>query len=136
MRVKHLEMIQAVVLRLANTSFLIKGWGLTVLAGLFAIAAGKESYRVVILIALIPLIAFAALDAYYLWLERIFRAHYRRVRSNAEHYDFDMDIHDLKKNPVERYWQVFTRPALYGFWAPLVVSVPVVWLVLTRWCNA
>jgi hypothetical protein len=131
-RAKHLEMIQAVVLRLANTSFLIKGWGLTVLAGLFAIAAAKDSAREVLWVALIPMLAFAALDVYYLWLERIFRAHYRRVRAQPDKFDFDMDIHDLKRRPVESYWEVVRRPAAAGFWIPLLVSVPIAWLLLKR----
>ena len=131
-KAKHLEMIQAVVSRLASTSFLIKGWGLTILAGLFAVAAGKDAAREVLWVALIPVVAFAALDGYYLWLERIFRAHYRRVRAEPDKYDFDMDIHDIKRKPVETYLQVFKRPAVFLFWVPLLLSVPVAWCLLKR----
>ena len=36
---KHLEMIQGIVNRLANSSFLLKGWAVIIVAALFALAA-------------------------------------------------------------------------------------------------
>lgn len=47
--IKHLELIQAVVTRLANGSFLIKGWTMTV-AGIFSVlqpttGAGRSPRR-------------------------------------------------------------------------------------------
>ena len=35
----HLQMIQAVITRMAGNSFLIKGWSVTLVAALFALAA-------------------------------------------------------------------------------------------------
>ena len=34
-REKHLEMIENIILRMANCSFLIKGWTLTIVAAVF-----------------------------------------------------------------------------------------------------
>jgi hypothetical protein len=104
-----------------------------VLAGIFTIAAAKDSSRGVVWAALVPLLAFAALDAYYLWLERLFRAHYGRVRVNADRYDFDMNIHDLKRDPVESYAAVFKRPSILAFWLPVLLAVPAAYAIL-RFC--
>ena len=34
-KMKHLEMIQGVISRMANNSFMLKGWAVTLVAGIF-----------------------------------------------------------------------------------------------------
>lgn len=77
--VKHLEMVQAVVSRMASNSFLLKGWTVTLTAALFALAA-KDSKVVFAVIALLPALSFWGLDAYYLRQERLFRKLYDELR--------------------------------------------------------
>ena len=38
-KLKHLEFIQNVILRMNNNSFLIKGWAITLISALFALAS-------------------------------------------------------------------------------------------------
>ncbi len=54
---KHLEFIQMAITRMAANSFLIKGWSVTLVAALFALAAVQDSHRFVWL-ALIPSLMF------------------------------------------------------------------------------
>lgn len=82
-RVKHLEMIQAIVTRMAGNSFLVKGWTVTIVAALVAIAA-KEAEARFALVALLPAMSFWGLDAYYLRYERLFRRLYDAVRTAPE----------------------------------------------------
>ena len=77
---KHLEMIQGVVNRLAQSSFLLKGWSVLLISALFALAA-SDSQPLFIYLAYFPGFAFWVLDAYFLWQERLFRALYDLVRS-------------------------------------------------------
>ena len=85
--VKHLEFIQNVITRMANNSFLLKGWTVTLVAALFLLAAQNANIRFPLL-AFFPVIAFWVLDAYYLWQERLFRALYNSIRVKDE-----MEIH-------------------------------------------
>jgi hypothetical protein len=78
-RVKHLELIQTVIARLGNGSFLIKGWTLTIAAAIFALMANRLTWATG-LVGLVPLIAFWALDGYFLWQERLFRCLYDDAR--------------------------------------------------------
>src|SRR5262245_26241365 len=82
-RRKHLEMIQAVITRMAGNSFLIRGWTVTLVAALFALAADKAN-RSFVVIAYFPSIAFWCLDAYYLAQERRFRALYDAAARDPE----------------------------------------------------
>jgi hypothetical protein len=81
-RLAHLNMIQGVVSRLASNSFYVKGWAITISAGLlgFALSAHKT---LVAGVAAVPIVAFWLIDAYYLRAERLFRALYDDVRSKS-----------------------------------------------------
>jgi hypothetical protein len=75
---EHLKLIQAVIMRLAGNSFLLKGWSVTLVAGLAALTKtqGDRSFA---WIALGVVAVFWFLDSYYLALERAYRDLYRDV---------------------------------------------------------
>jgi len=90
-KIKHLEMIENIIERMARNSFMLKGWAVTLIVGIFAIV-GKQSIDYS-LISLIPLIVFWGLDSYYLTLERKYRELYENVRlKKEEDVDFSMKI--------------------------------------------
>jgi hypothetical protein len=100
---KHLEFIQSAVGRMASNLFLLKGWTITLIAALFALAA-KDSNKTYFLIAYLPALMFWALDGYFLSQERRFRALYDRVRKLKESdIDFSMDTAAFK-NEVRNTW--------------------------------
>ena len=77
-KLNHLEMIQSVINRMASNSFALKGWAVTLVAGIFALA-GKDTDKMYFLVAYIPIIVFWGLDSYYLLQERLYRALYDKV---------------------------------------------------------
>lgn len=72
-RIRYLEAIQRVIDRLSNTSFILKGWAVSLVAGLMALAASGSNQGYV-LIAYIPTVVFWVLDAYFLMMERQYRS--------------------------------------------------------------
>jgi hypothetical protein len=72
-KLKHLEFIQNVVNRMANTSFLLKGWSITIISALFAWRV-KEAAKEVLWLGVALTFVFWFLDSYFLWHERMFRA--------------------------------------------------------------
>ncbi|SHH79376.1 hypothetical protein SAMN04488109_5457 [Chryseolinea serpens] len=96
-KIKHLEFIQAVITRLNTNSFAIKGWAITLIASLFALAAANANVKFIYAIfVIIP--PFWILDGFYLSTEKKFRGLYNQVR-NVNHtvIDFSMDISEFKK---------------------------------------
>ncbi|MFE9028848.1 hypothetical protein ACFYOA_21740 [Streptomyces iakyrus] len=75
---KHLELLQNVIARLGNNSFLIKGWCIT-LSGVLVAVADRSPGRATIPVALALAVGFWLLDGYYLRQERLFRALYEKV---------------------------------------------------------
>ena len=80
---QHLNMIQAVINRMANNSFLLKSWSIVVVSALFAIASEKTITYFAGL-ALLPIIAFWILDGYFLWQERLYRELYNAVTQKED----------------------------------------------------
>jgi hypothetical protein len=78
-RIKHMEMIQAVVARLAGNSFLFKGWAIT-LAGAFSGFALDSNNAWLAAAGFGSTVVFWGIDAYFLKSERLFRALYDQVR--------------------------------------------------------
>lgn len=88
--IKHLEIIQGVINRLANNSFLIKSWSMTIISAAILFISRNQNYsEYIILSFLIPVLGFWILDGYFLWQERIFRGIYNDVRTQ-ESTDFEM----------------------------------------------
>ena len=71
--IKHLELIQGVINRMAQVSFILKGWTVTLLVALFAVVANSTNWGLM-LFSLTPICIFWGLDAYYLRQERLFRS--------------------------------------------------------------
>lgn len=71
----HLGILQSVIQRMASNSTSCKAWCITVVSAILVIVAdkGKPNFA---FIALLPTLLFLALDAYYLALEKAFRASY------------------------------------------------------------
>lgn len=87
----HLQMIQAVITRMATNSFWLKGWSITLISALFALAANKINTSAVF-VAYLPWGVFWLLDGYFLWQERLYRALYDQVRV------LDLELIDYSMN--------------------------------------
>lgn len=132
--IKHLELIQAVVTRLAQNSFSYKGWAITLVAAIFALGS-KEANPQYLLIGLVPTFGFWGLDAYYLRQERLFRKLYDAVRTSAqadllEATPFSMDTSPFQAQ-VASWWRICwskTIGWLYGLLAVIIlVATAIAW---------
>ena len=100
---KHLELIQGVINRVASDSFRMKGWTVVLVAALFVLLSRQDAFDVGY-IALLPIGAFWGLDGYFLWQERLFRAHYENVRILPPgDINFSMDV-DAYKASLRHSW--------------------------------
>lgn len=130
-RVKHLEMIQVVVGRLANEAALIRGWALTVSAAFFAFAAQSRSSRVAA-VGMLPVLAFWGLNAYYLHAERQYRRLFDRVRRGDDTVElFSMDA---RHETVQSWWATLWSPTLGAFYG--IIFLVGVFLIVAGMCKS
>ena len=115
--IKHLEIVQGIITRMAGNSFLIKGWVITLTAALFALTAKDANVNFPIL-ALFPVLVFWGLDAYYLRQERLYRSLYDNICDLSE------QKHSVNPFSLDTSsYQEFVKSWFKTLWSPTVVFV-------------
>lgn len=128
-KIAHLQMVQGIISRMAGNSFLTKGWSVTLVAALFALAAADTKPDFVYL-AYFPAASFWSLDAFFLWQERLFRKLYDHVRAlPAEKVDFSMDTSPFRDKVAQPVAVAFSVTLLL-FHGTVVAAILVVMSVL------
>lgn len=131
-KLKYLEFIQNIINRMSSNSFALKGWSVTLIAGIFVLAA-KDTNQAYFLIAYIPIVIFWGLDSYYLQEERIFRCLYEQARlKDVNEVDFSMNIRDVifseDKEKVSWISCVFSVSE-FCFYFPLFIVSTIIFIV-------
>jgi hypothetical protein len=121
LRVKHLEMLQALVSRMGGYGISLKGLCVTLTTGVcgFGIALHRP---LVTLLAVFPVIAFALLDAQCLRVERRFRLLYDVIRRETWDTMPSFEI-NLAIAPRVRRRDVVASWSIAGFYTPLAIGV-------------
>ncbi len=128
-KLKYLEMIQEIIQRMANNSFLLKGWAITLVAAIFALSDQtlKQEY---FLFVYVPVIVFWFLDSYYLQLERKYKVLYDKVRVKDNEINFDLNIEDINYSKLNLERLCFIRCLLskseFLFYVPIVVVLTII----------
>ena len=131
---RHLEMIQAIITRMATNSFMLKGWAVTLVAGVFVLAS-KDSNPLYFSIAYIPIILFWFLDSYYLQLERKFRILYKQVGNyNESDLTFCIKAPDSCYKDKTMYYQSLISVTEAGFYVPIALLVAAV-VIISNTCR-
>lgn len=121
-KITHMEMIQGIINRMGGNSFSLKGWAVTLVAGIFALAS-KDTDKMYFLIAYVPIVVFWFLDAFYLLQERLYRALYNKVRVMKEedvNFDMNTDLPELKRKKTKYIDCLFSKTE-FGFYLPLAL---------------
>lgn len=132
---KHLEFTEQVIARMGNNSFSLKGWSVTLVAAIFALSTDKANTATV-WVAVVPVIVFWILDAYFLGQERACRMLYNKLRklSQAEwdglgEHRYSLIPNDFGLNP-EPLGALIMRPAIAALYGALLVCIVTFWAIL------
>ena len=133
-KIKYLEFIQMIISRLNQNSFQIKGWMITIVSGLLALAANSNN-RFYILIAILPVSAFWGLDAFYLQEERKFRGLYSDVAkmdyTDIKISNFDLSIVEYKGGNYSYLASLFSKSIM---WIYLIINVVLIIIFVMLCC--
>lgn len=128
-KIRHLELIQAAIIRMAGNSFLIKGWCITLVSALLGLAA-KDNDKKFIIVVLFPVLMFWLLDAYFLRQERLFRQKYKEItKSTDEFTDFSMDISTMERQ-VDSWLRVAFSKTLFLFYGSMLSAILIISIIL------
>lgn len=94
---KEIDLIQSCINRMAQNSFAIKGWLITLVAVILALLPETVDVSVLCGVVFAATLCFWYLDAYYLKMERLYRWKYEWVITNrAESDQFFYDLNPMK----------------------------------------
>jgi hypothetical protein len=121
LRVKELELVQAVVARLASYGATLKNYCVTLTTAAAGVALTLQRPAAIFL-ALLPIIVCAILDAQYLRNERRFRALYHQMRAQDWSIPptFDISTHAAPRSP---YFSALFSWSIATFYISLCVAV-------------
>lgn len=129
MKIKHLEFLQNVISRMNSNSFLIKGWTITLVSALFALAA-KDANVNYVLVSYIAIPIFWVLDGFYISQERQYRDLYKEVAAKPEtNIDFSMDASGYCKG--DRTWLsgIFSKTLIPFYGISIATTLTVMFLI-------
>ena len=124
-RIAHLTLIQGVITRMAGNLFYLRGWVITLIAGILVLLTQTGTGKFPVIFLSIIIIIFWGYDGYFLALERKYRDLYDKVREKKEsEIDFSMkldkDILERKQNSM--IFCIFSLTLLF-FYSPLMIAV-------------
>ena len=127
---KHLEFIQLATNRMASNSFILKGWNITLIVGLFALSL-KDLSSTYLYLAILPAFVFWSLDSYYLRQERLFRKLYDfiRIKKRTEIDPYSCDT-TVVKDEVDSWLVTMFSSSVLLLHGPIIVIITIFVIIL------
>jgi len=120
-----LQILQGVINRMAANSAASKTWCIALVSAIVVVIAGKNNPSYV-WIALIPIVLFLFLDAYYLALERNFRDQYKKFVKKLHAGSVTVDdlflVTPGNKLVVSIFWSFFSL-SVWPFYGLLIAMI-------------
>ena len=124
---KEIDLIQGCINRMANNSFLVKGWALGVFAGVTAITKGDNLNNTILFVCttIVPFVCFWILDAFFLQTEKKYRIMYaerlekRKLEDDSNLYELDPSSYKVEEI-FKVMWSITLR-VFYGI--PFLASI-------------
>lgn len=128
-KLKHLEFIQNIITRMNSNSFLIKGWTITLVSALYALAA-KDSNSFYVLITYIPIPIFWILDGFYISQERQYRDLYSQItETNENDIDFSLDASSFDNGRNTWLNGIASKTLIPFYGIALVVTIVAMYII-------
>lgn len=135
---KEIDLIQSCINRMAQNSFIIKGWALTIVTVVLALMEKNIDPIYLCLVMFIPLLSFWYLDAFFLQTEKKYRKMYdwvlgaRQKNDLSNLYDLNPHRFDDQVESIGKVMRSITLRVFYGI--PLLVVVTLMFYqVLARY---
>ena len=91
---KEIDLIQSCINRMAQNSFIIKGWTVSLIAVVLALLPESVDIKLLCILGILATLCFWYLDAFFLKMERLYRWKYEWIiknRLSSNEYFFDLN---------------------------------------------
>lgn len=124
---EHLKMIENIITRMANNSFQLKSWTVSLITAILIFVDLKKQVCF-IWIVFIPIIVFWVLDAYYLQLERKYRKLYNSVQKDYVNKTNKVSLFDMstQKFNVDKIIKIMFSKSICPIYFFIIITTLVV----------
>lgn len=125
---KEIDIIQSCITRMANNSFLIKGWFISTILAFIGFGYEKfNNFILIIILIIITLFSWIS-DAYFLQLERLYRNKYNWVIMNRLNNNFkksyNLNPNQKKLKLKNKYFSsFFSKTLIFLYCIPLIILI-------------
>lgn len=113
---KEIDLIQGCINRMAQNSFFIKGWLVTLITVVLGLLPEKVDLRVLGIISILITVCFWYLDGFFLKTEKLYRWKYEWVikeRVNSDEFYYDLNPYNRKMWLKDRYGKEKKQPTIF-----------------------
>lgn len=135
---KEIDLIQNCISRMAQNSFMIKGWAVTIVVITWAIIEINDINCFFTIMLLLPIIVFWGLDAFFLMTEKRYREMYKWVLNKRLNENSNECLYDL--NPMRfkdisgSWWRCVFSKTLIPFYVCLGAVVLIATIAIKILC--
>ena len=126
---KEIDLIQGCINRMANNSFLLKGWLVSVIAVIVALSPEELNKFVVVITLIMVTISFWYLDAFFLRTEKLYKKLYEWVlekrNQGKKDFQYDLNPHRFDKE-VESVVKVMFSKTLRWFYGVICIIIIII----------
>ena len=134
---KEIELIQGCINRMANNSFLLNGWLVSIIAVVVTLSLDEMNKFVITLMVIMITISFWYLDSYFLRMEKLYRKMYEWVLENRKqgNRDFQYDLNPHRfDTQVERVSNIMCSKTMRWFYGIIILLIVMI-SVYYSWDN-
>ena len=125
-KVKHLEFIQNVIIRISGKSFEVKKWTISIMTGGMVLFVNDGNVYVLVILLLTDIMMWY-LDATYLQIEKRYRSLYEKVALVDNIVLFNMDASHEKVDNILEVMSSKTLSCIYG-----IISILIIFIILIK----
>lgn len=131
---KEIDLIQGVINRMANNSFLLKGWLISLIAVILVLSNEsifRNDIRFLGVILCFPVIVFWYLDAFFLHKEKCYRELYKWVienRTKSNDYLYSLDYKRFVKD-IKSVYSVMISKTLAVFYGLTFILLALITII-------
>ncbi|MBA4419564.1 MAG: hypothetical protein C0391_00245 [Anaerolinea sp.] len=116
---------------MSTNSFLLKGWAVTLMAGIF-ILSSKDTNQQFFLMTFLPALIFWGLDSYYLHQEKLYRYLYNNIRliDNYEQYNDKFTLQTDKIQDVPSWVCLLFSKTILPFYGILISGIIILYYIM------
>jgi len=126
---KEIDLIQACINRMANNSFLLKGWLVSIVSVILALSPDELNKVIVTITMVFITVSFWYLDAFFLRTEKLYRKMYEWVldkrRKGEKDFQYDLNPHRFSGH-VESLIKVMFSKTLRWFYGMVLFVLLIV----------